>query len=111
MKQPDVNPLIRPCKGFDIELGKKMKTQPNKRLIDTTKNTPYYQHYFYSKGLFCFYFFFLINLKNLNLAHQNFYAETPQGPILVSLEQVGKDQRDSLDETLTLRALVRTKYV
>lgn len=50
VKVVEVGPLIRACKGFEIELGKKLTTQPNKRLVDTTKNTPYYQHYFFSKG-------------------------------------------------------------
>ena len=65
-------PLITPAKGFDVELGKKTKHQPNKKLMDTTKNTPYYSHYFSNKP------------------HQNFYAETNHSPILVSLEVFGK---------------------
>lgn len=47
--------LIKPCKGFDIEYGSgknpSIEEASTKKLLDSDRNTPYYHHYFYQKGI------------------------------------------------------------
>jgi len=100
-KEPVTDGLVSPCKGFDIELGSKkapsLKSAPIKRLVDADKNTPYYQHYFYTKP------------------HFNFYGEstTRIGPVIISMESPASGGASSSNLTegeVKLRALVRTKF-
>jgi hypothetical protein len=48
--ESSLNALITPCKGFDIELGKKITGELNvKRLVDDDKNTAWYRDHFYGQ--------------------------------------------------------------
>eukprot|EP00027_Filamoeba_sp_ATCC50430_P007625 CAMPEP_0168559500 /NCGR_PEP_ID=MMETSP0413-20121227/10558_1 /TAXON_ID=136452 /ORGANISM="Filamoeba nolandi, Strain NC-AS-23-1" /LENGTH=959 /DNA_ID=CAMNT_0008590735 /DNA_START=92 /DNA_END=2971 /DNA_ORIENTATION=- len=97
---PTSKSLVSLCPGFDIEVGdpkaSRLEDVQVRKLIDSDKNTPYYQHYF------------------LNRAHVNYFSDplTRIGPVIVSLELLEKTQREmfSADQTIKLRALVRTKY-
>jgi len=72
-----------------------VKSEGPRKLFDSSKNTPYYNFYFYKKP------------------HENYFAKLSNTPMLVSIEIVDKNvlkQHEQHGTSVILRALVKTKW-